>query len=287
MFSEDDELPDIEEGDEEVGNTGLLDSFNDEEEVTAPPVISPPVLDVKALADTLAGALSSSTKAQSDSLESLANRVIGSLGNKETPKLTKEQVLAKNRAIQAQFMDDSGDFDLEEAIRSMVAPSIRAEIERTVKGIEPLANASLSSTGEDVVERFKSRAFKDLPDKLREKAEAEVDKIITPAHFAQLAGLSAAQRRSELEIVQERVEGRLYAASKKARGSRNVTGGSDASGSKSNSDSAFYSLPKGSQLKVLNFAKALAKQRGLSPDVDAKAYNKYVKECVADQLGDE
>jgi hypothetical protein len=284
----DDDILELEdEEDEETGNTGLLDSFNDEEEVIEKKEI-PPVLDVKALADTIAGALSSSAKAQNDSIESLANRVIGSLGNQNQPtKLTKEQLLAKNRAIQAQFMDDSGDFDLEEAIRSMVAPSIRAEIERTVKGIEPLANASLSATGEDLVERFKSRSFDAFPDKLREKAKAEVDKIVTPVHYAQIAGFSAAQRKAEFEIVLERVEGKLSMAAKAAKGARNVTGGSDASGSKSNSDSAFYSLPKGSQVKVLNFAKALAKQRGLSPDVDAKAYNKYVKECVADQLGDE
>lgn len=278
----------VEQEEEEEVDTSLYP-----EEVEDKPVDDgkPPALDVKLLGETIAGALGGATERQSQAISGAVAQIAGLLTQPKVegaPKLSKEQIAARNAAIQARLLDATGDVDLVEELKGLVAPAIRAEIEAEIAKVRPTAQASLEATGEDIVDRAKARLFKGLG-AMQERAEEEFDKIVKPQNYSWLASLSAAERKEQLETVKERVLGRLYSSAIEKKTARNVAGGTSgaAPALKSSYQAKLDALPRAQQKAIVALAHKSAKQRGLDPEVDAKKYNAYVRDRINVQLEDD
>lgn len=286
---EEDELELEVEGEEDEGVESSL--YPSEEEEKPAVQEKPPVLDAALLGKTIADNLGGVTAQQSKALEGTLSTIAGLLQSQHgggTPKLSKEQIAARNAAIQAKLLDATGDVDLVEELKGLVAPAIRAEIEAEIAKVRPVASSSLEATGEEIAERFKAKAFKGLGP-LQDQAEEEFDKIVKPENYSWLASLSAADRKAQLDIVQERVQGRLYGRAIERKSARNVAGGSGGSAvtAKSGFQAKFDALPLKERRTILAFAEKSAKYAGLDPSVDKKRYDAHVRDRVNAQLEDE
>jgi hypothetical protein len=241
---------------------------------------SAPAIDTEGLVRGIVGGLSGV-------IEQVGGQIRGSIpqpGTPEKPRLTKEQIGEKNRALQALLLSD--DVDVEEALIARFTPVVEERIRSSHGEMRQPIQATMESAGEQIAEQFKARVLADTPEPLRKKAGELIDERIKPENYAWLAGLPAAQRKQVLEDEHLKLEGRLAREARTVTStrapSRNLTPGSAIAGEPKTDkvQAEFEKLPSKEQKNVLRLAAASAKQAGLEKSVDLKKYNAHIRESV-------
>lgn len=249
-----------------------------------PIVLEKPGLDTDALGGLITGALGVQSKQTSDLIEGLASKFLAQSAA-TVPKAgkTPEQIAESNMRISTLLATGGAGLDLEEELGKLVAPRIQAAIQAEIERFTPHVANLHASGGEEIVESFKRKLGTGKSEKLSERLQEEVDKLIKPENYQWLAGLSPKERKETLQGVQERALGRVYSASLGEKGSRGATTGSSSAGTNT-ADSALHALPKSQQNEIRKFAEALTRQHGHA--VGSPAYNKSVQRYVKEYLED-
>jgi hypothetical protein len=293
-------MPEIEdeltiEDDDEIelpgDDPGAYDFLTEEKPIPTAPATSVDVkVDTTAIGETIADALKGGTEAQTAAFRSLAKEFIDSQPRPAAPTKTKEQIASRNAQLQALLMDTSGDVDIEETIKGLIKPMFESEIEGTISRIRPQAENIASGQGSALVRDFK-RSFKDenivagVNDKLWDRYNAEIDKLIPPEHYTEIASWSKKRQDDHFAAIGERAYARVMRAAQTAKTAPSVTAGGGGAGGSSKLETALRALPRAEQREAIRIGEAFARAKGFREGT--KEWNKAKAQAVSDYMEDE
>jgi hypothetical protein len=259
------------ESDEEV----LAAAFLSDPSVVIPEEKPEPIvkLDASDIGKTIADALSGATTAQTASFRALAQEFISAQPKADAPKITREQIAARNQQIANALIDTTGDVDVLEILRGFVKPMLDEGIASTLRTVRPEADNLAASQGERLINDFRRDSGSDVHEKLRSKYLAEIDKLVPESKYAAIASATPAQRKAFFEEIEDRAYAKAHRTFIKDTPPRGQAGSSVGGVNKGNAaQQALSALSKEDQRDAMRFAKAFAKGKGF-----AEGTSEYIK----------
>jgi hypothetical protein len=272
------------DSDDETDQDLLAAEFLSDPSVVVPEEKPEPVvkLDASDIGKTIADALKGQSSDNIASLRTLAAEFMSNQPKADAPKMTREQIAARNMQISNALIDTTGDIDVLEVLRGFVKPMLDEGIASTLRTVRPEADNLAAGQGERLVRDFKRDIKDSVNEKLYSKYEAEIDKLVPESKYAAIASATPAQRKAFFEEIEDRSHGRVYKAALNSTTPRGQSAGSVGGTSKNKLQDALAALPKEEQREGARMAKSFARAKGLvegTPEY-IKAYNAKLQDYV-------
>jgi hypothetical protein len=262
------------ESDEEV----LSAAFLSDPSVVIPEEKPEPVvkLDASDIGKTIADALKGQSADNISTLRTLAAEFISAQPKADAPKITREQIAARNQQIANALIDTTGDVDVLEVLRGFVKPMLDQGIADTLKTVRPEADNLAASQGERLINDFRRDSGSDVNEKLRSKYLAEIDKLVPESKYAAIASATPAQRKAFFEEIEDRAYAKAHRAFINTSTPRGQATSSVGGTSKGNAaQQALSAMAPEDQRKGIRLAAAFARSKGFKEGTSEyiKVYN--------------